>query len=49
MRANLEETEMKTVEVFELFTFLDGVRYAWVIWVIGDGERRCIAVREVTP
>lgn len=34
-------------EFLELFTFADGsVRLAWVTWRIGDGERRCVSVRE---
>ncbi len=38
----------RTVEVLEPFTFRDGaVRLAWVTWIIGDVERRCVAVREV--
>jgi hypothetical protein len=34
------------VEVLELFTFRDGVRLAWVTWIIGDGPRRAVSVRE---
>lgn len=38
----------ETVEVLEMFTFRDGsVRLAWVTWQIGDGERRCVGVREL--
>ena len=38
---------MTAVEVLELFTFEDGIRLAWVTWIIGDGERRAISVREL--
>lgn len=36
----------QTVEVLERFTFVDGIRWAYVTYVIGSGERRCVAVRE---
>lgn len=35
------------VEVLEKFTFVDGIRWAWVSYRIGAGERRCVGVREV--
>lgn len=34
------------ISVVERFTFKDGVRLALVTWCIGDGERRCVVVRE---
>ena len=37
---------MKTVEVLDLFEFSDGVRWAYVTWLLGDGERRVVAVRD---
>ena len=35
----------KLVRVYEPFTCADGVvRWAWVTWRIGDGERRAVSV-----
>ena len=35
-----------TATVFETFTCADGVvRWAWVTYRLGDGERRCISFR----
>lgn len=36
--------------VYELFTFNNGVRYAWVTYELPvGGERRCVAVSETKP
>lgn len=37
------------VEVLETFTFTDGRRMAWVTWRVGNGDPRCVGVREWTP
>lgn len=47
----MRRTRTETVETFELYTFADGTRLAWVTWEItSDGygvvARRAISVRE---
>jgi hypothetical protein len=44
----MANTTTKSFEVLERFTFVDGVRLAYVRYVIdARGEARCVAVREV--
>lgn len=45
-----QDKKLAVIEVFELFTFKDGIRYAYVTYQLyreGCGERHPISVREV--
>jgi hypothetical protein len=43
----MRTTRITLAWTLEPFSFVDGVRLAWVRWELGNGERHCIGVREI--